>query len=268
MRVRYAAFTVMTVFWLGVPSLLFGQTGGVYPPPRGLFGERPLGQTLKPGVSQYVTGLKNGPSGDFLGTGRLGGGNMFSTPWRRVVEPAPFIYEPVLPAQPAVQAQLVPPAQTPTPEAAATQATMPTTGGQPAGGMPEAQAGPGGTEGNQSGAAGESGQPSTAGIRAVRYLGPESGPADVAGSAALRAAYYRPAPEISARLTRIARARGMRTPTGITVSVGDGTAVLRGVVGAPYDRTVLANLARLEPGIWRIDNQLAVQSQPVGTGRP
>jgi len=268
MRFKYAAVAIMTALVLGVPSVLFAQADGVYPPSRGLFGARTFGQPLKPGGSQYVTGLKNGPSGDFLGTGRLGGGNMFSAPWRRVVEPAPFFYEPVLPAQPAVQSQLTPPAQTPTPESMATQATMPTTGGQPNGGVPGAQPGPGGTDGNQSGATGEPGQPNAAGIIGVRYVGPQLGANFAAGSEALGAAHYRPAPEMSARLSRIARARGIRTPAEITVAIGNGTAVLRGVVGTPYDRAVLANLARLEPGIWRIDNQMTVESQPDGTGRP
>jgi hypothetical protein len=268
MRFRYAAKAIMLALVLGFPSVLFAQAYNGNAPSRGLFGERTLGQALKPGVGRYVTGLKNGPSGDFLGTGRLDAGNMFSTPWRRVVEPAPFVYEPVLPTQPAVQASPAPPAQTPPPEPAATQATMPATSGQANGGVPAAQPGPGGTEGSQSGATGEPGQRNGAGIRGVRYVAPQSGASFAVSSAAVGAAHYRPSPEMSARLSRIARARGIRTPSGITVAIGDGTAVLRGVVGTPYDRALLASLARLEPGIWRIDNQLAVQSQPVGTGRP
>jgi osmotically-inducible protein OsmY len=63
---------------------------------------------------------------------------------------------------------------------------------------------------------------------------------------------------LSARLTRIARTRGITTPGGITVSVGNGTAVLRGVVSTPDARVLLAKVARLEPRIGQIDNQLSV----------
>jgi hypothetical protein len=68
-------------------------------------------------------------------------------------------------------------------------------------------------------------------------------------------------PLLSERLTRIARDHGMQVPSPIRVWVVDGTAILRGVVGSPHDRSLIANMARLEPGIERISNQLDVASE-------
>jgi hypothetical protein len=65
-------------------------------------------------------------------------------------------------------------------------------------------------------------------------------------------------PQISERLMQIARDRGMQIPEGIQVYLIDGTAVLRGVVQSPHDQVLLGNMAALEPGIWRVSNQLTV----------
>ena len=53
----------------------------------------------------------------------------------------------------------------------------------------------------------------------------------------------------------------MQVSSPIRVSVVNGTAILRGVVGSPHERTLIANMARLEPGIERISNQLTVASE-------
>jgi hypothetical protein len=71
---------------------------------------------------------------------------------------------------------------------------------------------------------------------------------------------------LSERITRIARAGGVQTPAGISVYLGNGSAVLRGAVGTPYDRQLVANLVRLEPRVWRVENQLTVQSGGAATG--
>ena len=68
-------------------------------------------------------------------------------------------------------------------------------------------------------------------------------------------------PLLSERLTRTARDHGMQVASPIRVWVVDGTAILRGVVGSPHDRSLIANMARLEPGIERISNQLDVASE-------
>jgi len=77
-----------------------------------------------------------------------------------------------------------------------------------------------------------------------------------------------PLPEVSARVTRLARAGGVYTPSGITVSLGNGFAVVQGTVGAAGDRALISNLVALEPGIWQVDNQLTVLGGMPASGAP
>jgi hypothetical protein len=75
-----------------------------------------------------------------------------------------------------------------------------------------------------------------------------------------------PARELSARVTRLARARGVHTPTGITVLLGNGTAVLQGTVGSAADAVLIGNLVSLEPGIWQVESRLTVAPEGVASG--
>lgn len=67
-----------------------------------------------------------------------------------------------------------------------------------------------------------------------------------------------PAPELSAKITRLARAGGVHSPTGIEVTMVGITAVVRGTVGSEHHRALVANLLRLEPGVWQVENKLTV----------
>jgi hypothetical protein len=71
-------------------------------------------------------------------------------------------------------------------------------------------------------------------------------------------------PDLSDRLTRIARAKGMLSGEGIDVYLSNSGAILRGTVRAPGNSVLLANLLALEPEVQQIDNQLVVE----GTGTP
>ena len=62
--------------------------------------------------------------------------------------------------------------------------------------------------------------------------------------------------ELSDRLTRIARAKGMLAGSGLNVYLGNHVALLQGEVRSPGDRTLLANVIGLEPEVRLIDNQL------------
>ncbi len=69
---------------------------------------------------------------------------------------------------------------------------------------------------------------------------------------------YSRSPELSARLTSIARSRGMLASQGINVYLSNDVALLQGTVRTPSDRDTLANVLSLEPEVEHIDNRLAV----------
>lgn len=68
-----------------------------------------------------------------------------------------------------------------------------------------------------------------------------------------------PAGELAAKLTsRLDRARLAPTPNSFEVQIQGQTAILRGVVPTDHARVLAEQLALLEPGIGRVDNQLVV----------
>ncbi len=71
---------------------------------------------------------------------------------------------------------------------------------------------------------------------------------------------YSLSPELSDRLTSIARTRGMLVGKGINVYLGDNVALLQGTARTPNDRNTLANVLSLEPGVGHIDNRLLVRA--------
>jgi hypothetical protein len=71
---------------------------------------------------------------------------------------------------------------------------------------------------------------------------------------------YSFSPELSARMTSIARARGMLAGQGINVYLSNNAALLQGTVRTPNDRDALANVLGLEPEVQRIDNRLQVNA--------
>lgn len=63
------------------------------------------------------------------------------------------------------------------------------------------------------------------------------------------------APKFSAR---VAKFSSVRFHTPLQVSMENGTAVLRGAVASEHERALVEQLALLEPGVRRVDNQLTV----------
>ena len=59
---------------------------------------------------------------------------------------------------------------------------------------------------------------------------------------------------------RIANARGIKTPAPLQLTVEGRTAILRGAVASEHDRLLVEQVARLEPGIWAVRNELTVGS--------
>ena len=82
-------------------------------------------------------------------------------------------------------------------------------------------------------------------------------------ASAVRAVAFIRSPELSDRLTRIARARSMLAGEGINVYLNNkNIALLLGSVRMPGDRVMLANVLSLEPDVGQIDNRLVVQGSP------
>lgn len=65
--------------------------------------------------------------------------------------------------------------------------------------------------------------------------------------------------------TRLARSGRFQSTEPLDVAIADGTATLRGAVGSNYDRSLVEQLVRLEPGVWRVKNELTVLQTGVPT---
>ncbi len=87
---------------------------------------------------------------------------------------------------------------------------------------------------------------------------PQAQTRTVSASAAGARPFVR-SPELSDRLTRIARAKGMLSGPSLNVYLGNQIALLQGSVRSAGDRTLLANIIGLEPEVRQIDNELVAE---------
>ena len=90
-------------------------------------------------------------------------------------------------------------------------------------------------------------------VRTAPALGLTPGSAPPAASP--QQAFSR-SPELSDRLTQIARTKGLLFGPAIDIYVSNNVALIQGAVGTPSDSTQLATALAREPGIVRIDNRL------------
>ncbi len=72
-------------------------------------------------------------------------------------------------------------------------------------------------------------------------------------------------PSLSARLERSSR---IRVQSPVEVTLREGTATLKGVVASEHDRALAEQLARLEPGVFQVQNELSVAPAPSGEAPP
>ena len=83
--------------------------------------------------------------------------------------------------------------------------------------------------------------------------------------ARLEAAFEHPQPNVQATTQRIVDrlggARGIKSVGPVQVVVQGDTAVLRGQVASAHDRLLAEQLARFEPGVWQIKNELTVAAK-------
>ncbi len=64
----------------------------------------------------------------------------------------------------------------------------------------------------------------------------------------------------SVLVERLRRALGDRLRSPVEVSIDDQTATLRGVVATEHDRLLAGHVARFEPGVLRVENELVAAS--------
>jgi hypothetical protein len=213
-----------------VGVLLIGTVAAQYPDDRpafrSMFGDRRLGQPLRPGPSRFDSGIQRGPSGNFLGQGRPDGANMFATPWRRV-EPGPLPVDGGFPPQPVTAAAPLPVIVAP-PQPREASPTPP----------PE--------------------EPPAATPAPDIWFRSPRGPAAASPPEASNGAWL--SPSLSTRIAQLAQAGGVPTSSDLQVCIQGSTAVVRGAVATPYQRSVVGNLLALEPGVWHVDNQVIVTS--------
>jgi hypothetical protein len=250
MKITHTIVALLMVLIIGIPSLLLAQASGGNTPSTGLFGPRVMSKPLQPQSSTLVRGLVNQNGGAFLGTGRPVGGDLIAAPWRLpLVQPnvvsLGFEYNTPI-VQETVNLQV--PQNLP-----ADQFLI----GQPMTIIQNAQNAAAEAAGEQTATAGENGQAAAPVVRGA----PKFVTAEGAAAEAARAANFRVSTALSNRMTLLARNHGINTPNGITVSLGDGTAILRGQVGNSNDRAIIAHMVGLEPGVWRVDNQLTLTGQ-------
>jgi hypothetical protein len=112
-----------------------------------------------------------------------------------------------------------------------------------------------GTEGAEQTAEGQTAAPAAA--PAFPYATQSRANTPAANASFARPQSFARSPELSERLTRIARQRGMLAGQGIDVYLGDRVAVLKGVVRTSGDRSLLANVVGLEPEVQYVDNRLS-----------
>lgn len=234
-----------------------GQTP--YREVHGLFGDRTLGQMLSPRPDTLRGGIVTGPNGEFLGRGRSEGMRFPNMPWHypSVVAtagpvPARFPAERSLmsgwPAdqRPAVPEPVAPPLPAP-------PAPLPA---EPSGTPPAEQ---------------WFGAPplesTSAAVRPARVSSPMFAVAEPAQPAVRAVSFGAPAPgggAAAAVSEMIRRSDGIRKLSPIHVTVQNETAILRGQVATEHDRQLAELLARFEPGVWQVQNELTV-GEPVTT---
>lgn len=218
----------------------------------GMFGPRIIGQPIQSLADRRVErGIIRDDYGNFLGRGRPTNGRMFS------LTPRPSYNRP--PATP-------PPAPEPARELIPQEVEGPAE--QPGPSVPEAPSGPDRwlrTEG----AVEETKPPASP--AATPPAGPSSSaPSPTTGGAArpirgspvvLATPDHRSAQAPGGHLVRILqRIPPIRQGGPIQVIMDNDTAILRGRVATVADRELAENLARLEPGVWQVRNELIVGS--------
>ena len=265
MRIPLLALGITAVLVLGSRAEVPAQWTSSKVEVRGPFGQRVLGETLKPGTRRMVTGLRVGPSGAFRGIDRGNGRTMFPG----VGEPTAFagsgerpLRQFPAPAEAPRLPPLIPPALPEAPEAAPLEEPRPERELEPAPEIWFRSQGPPATRGTTS-ATPSTGR--TGNLARGRAAPPLSTIMEI-GFSHRGSEDNRPT---AARLpARIAERLRMPTTAPVAVMLEGSTATVRGVVATPYDRAVIGAFLLMEPGVWQLNNELTVGPHALLSGGP
>ena len=202
----------------------------------GAFGNRTLGQPLVPAPSTFGGGIQTAPGGSFLG--RSDGSPASATPGLQNSTRVPTPNAAVQPVLNAAVSPQSPAAERDAPELPSITNSAPLS-------VPKTS-GPEGT------------------VRTAPALGLTPGSASPAASPQQP---YSRSPELSDRLTQIARSKGMLPGQGIDVYLSNNIALLHGTVRTLSDCVLLAKVLALEPGVRQIDNRLVAFGPTQATAR-
>lgn len=262
---------------------------------RGLFGEREFGRPLKPRESRFSSGLERGPSGNFIGRTNTDRGTTFRSPVPAQPEAPPLIPPEAYNLEPdmvpgylaeqarrlaEMQSQAQPQPAAPMPGQPAPyppeQPVLPSQPAQPslAPGIPgpsreELRTSPdrwfrGGTGPSQPAQSAQPAQPGGAAMLTAppalgrSYLAtPTLGPVAAPGPAPLRGQAALSGVPLGARITR---QLGPRATSPISAIYQGDTVTLQGRVATEGDRVVAEQMARFEPGVRSVVNQISVEA--------
>ena len=229
MRVYLAMAAMAVLFTPGAQPAAWGQWNTNSS--SGMFGNRSFGNTLSSGTRNFGGG---GAFGNLGGLGSMGGAGQVAAPQRVERQAGDFV---------GTDAQDVP-------------------------NLFGAMSGAGNlNRGFQSGLSsgglnrsGRANQPNNS--RGMSRSGRSSG--EIRTSMRVGFDYARPTPDaIASKLTAfLEKSTRIQTRSPLDVSVQEGTAILRGVVATEHDRVLIGQLARLEAGVRRVQNELVVAGAP------
>lgn len=227
-----------------VQGIFGNQTVGMpsHGPVLGIFGVQNAGLSMEPYSNRAGGRNLTNPTADFTNPLGLYGPTVAGA--QMMPDYVAAAIQPPAPV-PAIPMQAPGPVYNLTEVQAAPQTTAPTN--------PEADE----TEGADQAADGQTAAPT--GPPTFSYVTQSPATTPAAHAALARPQYYARSPELSDRLTRIARQKGMLSGEGIDVYLGDRVARLEGMVRTSGDRSLLANVVGLEPEVKYVDNRLTTE---------
>jgi hypothetical protein len=248
-RTRFLSVLLgVLVLSLGRPQMSVAQAPPQVKQTPGMFGSRTLGQPLAPRPNTFRGVSQAGSSGTFLLPGQSPGSALFSAPWRHF---SPVEIQPAVGATPAGQPDLSSAASLQSSAAESVLSELEAILDLTAPLYPEMNGSEGTSPAEQALGTPLGNGPSPAPRPAVQ----RGGAAETLSSAARPQPYIR-SPELSDRMTEIARRSGLLRSPVIDVYLSHNVALLQGAVGTSSDSALLASALALNRGLLRVDNRL------------
>lgn len=247
---------------LGITCRASGQD--IYGNVHGMFGDRVMGQTLSPTArSNLRGGIVKGPSGEFLGRGRIEGMRFPDMPWQY-----PVGVQPLPDVQPRSFVNIIPWGLLPRPlplragessvsegetRAAVPREVEPQPAPQPEQWFrePTSESTSPGTPAGESSVSPAASGAGYAAVVPARRIAVAVSPGAVGAEATA-------ASSLNGQIQRLSQ---------VTIVMENDTAVLRGQVAAEHDRQLAEILTKFEPGVWQVRNEVTVTPSAASIAR-